>query len=86
VRLNRLLAESLSVDEIFIFPAMADDGLPVGAALCYLRDRDGLNAWLRRRRRLDNLYLGQDFDDRIDPCLSAEPGIRRLPGDPVEGG
>jgi carbamoyltransferase len=84
VRLNRLLAETLPVDEIFIFPAMADDGLAVGAALCYLRDRDGLNAWLRRRHRLDNLYLGQDFDDRIDPCLAVEPRIRRLPGDPVE--
>jgi carbamoyltransferase len=83
VRLNRLLAETLPVDEVFIFPAMGDDGLAVGAALCYLRDRDGLAAWLRQRRRLDNLYFGQDFDARIDAVLAAEPHIHRLPGDPI---
>jgi len=84
VRLNRLLAETLPVDEIFIFPAMGDDGLAVGAALCFLRDRDGLAAWLKERRRLDNVYLGQDFDTRIDAVLAAEPDVRRLPGDPIE--
>jgi len=84
VRLNRLLGESLPLDEIFIFPAMSDEGLAVGAALCYLRDRDGLPVWLRRRRRLDNVYLGRDYDGLIDDCLAAEPRIRRLEGDPVE--
>jgi carbamoyltransferase len=84
VRLNRLLAETLPVDEVFIFPAMGDDGLAVGAALCYLRDRDGLAAWLRRRRRLDNVYLGQDFDTRIDKVLAAAPEVQQLPGDPIE--
>ena len=33
VRLNRLLAESCPLDEVFVFPAMGDDGLCVGAAL-----------------------------------------------------
>jgi carbamoyltransferase len=84
VRLNRLLAESLPVDEVFIFPAMGDDGLAVGAALCYLLGRDGLATWLSRRHRLDNVYLGRDFDARIDDVLAAEPDIRRLPGDPIE--
>jgi carbamoyltransferase len=84
VRLNRLLAESLPVDEVFIFPAMGDDGLAVGAALCYLRDRDGLATWLDRRHRLDNVYFGRDFDAQIDVVLAAEPNVHRLPGDPVE--
>lgn len=84
VRLNRLLAESLPLDEVFIFPAMGDDGLAVGAALCYLRDRDGLTDWLHHRRRLDNVYLGQNFDARIDHCLSAHAKIHRLDGWPVE--
>jgi carbamoyltransferase len=84
VRLNRLLAETLPVDEVFIFPAMGDDGLAVGAALCYLRDRDGLATWLSRRHRLDNVYFGQNFDARIDAVLAAEPDVHRLPGDPVE--
>jgi carbamoyltransferase len=84
VRLNRLLAETLPVEEVFIFPAMGDDGLAVGAALCYLRDRDGLATWLSRRHRLDNVYFGQNFDARIDAVLSGEPDVHRLPGDPVE--
>jgi carbamoyltransferase len=84
VRLNRLLAETLPVEEIFIFPAMGDDGLAVGAALCYLRDRDGLATWLSRRHRLDNVYFGQNFDARIDAVLSVDPDVHRLPGDPVE--
>ena len=36
VRLNRLLAERLGLDEIFIFPTMGDEALPVGSALIYL--------------------------------------------------
>jgi carbamoyltransferase len=83
VRLNRLLAETLPVEEIFIFPAMGDDGLAIGAALCYLRDRDGLPAWLAQRRRLDNLYLGRDYDGQIDACLTAEKGMRPLAGEPA---
>jgi carbamoyltransferase len=84
VRLNRLLAETLPIDEIFVFPAMGDDGLCAGAALCVLLERDGLAAWLRRRRRLSDVYLAQDFDPRIDACLAAGPGVRALAGDPAE--
>lgn len=46
VKLNRLLAEKFGLDEVFIFPAMGDDGLPVGGALAWLLRRDGLAAWL----------------------------------------
>src|SRR5262245_37604402 len=35
VRLNRLLAETLPLDEVFVFPAMGDEGLSVGAALTF---------------------------------------------------
>jgi carbamoyltransferase len=83
VRLNRLLAETLPLDEVFIFPAMGDDGLSAGAPLCFLHARDGTPTWLKHRHRLDNVYLGQDFDGRIDEALTAG-GMRRLPGAPVE--
>ena len=82
VRLNRLLAEQLPIEEIFIFPAMGDEGLCVGAALGLLHQRDGTAAWLGHRHRLDDVYLGQDFDDRIDATLDGG-GMKRLPGDPV---
>ena len=52
VRLNRTLAERLPIDEIFIYPAMGDEGMPAGGALCYLLQRDGLPAWSKQRHTL----------------------------------
>jgi carbamoyltransferase len=83
VRLNRLLAESLPLDEVFVFPAMGDEGLSVGAALTFLHARDGTETWLRHRHRLETMYLGQNYDGRIDDTL-ASAGMRRLAGQPVE--
>jgi carbamoyltransferase len=83
VRLNRLLAESLPLDEVFIFPAMGDDGLSVGSALTFLHARDGTETWLRHRHRLDTVYLGRNYDGVIDDTLSAA-GMRRLAGRPAE--
>jgi carbamoyltransferase len=83
VRLNRVLAETCPIEEIFIFPAMGDAGLSVGTGLSFLLARDGLGTWLSRRRRLDDVYLGFDYDGRIDEHL-AQAGARRLPGTPAE--
>jgi carbamoyltransferase len=82
VRLNRLLAESCPLDEVFIFPAMGDDGLCVGAGLSFLLARDGLAGWLGKRHRLDTVYLGADHDRDIDAALVAA-GARREAGAPV---
>jgi len=83
VRINRRLAEDLPLDEIFIYPAMGDDGLAVGTGLSFLMERDGLPVWLGERRRLDNVYLGRDYDDAIDRCLSGADTVRRIGGDPA---
>ncbi len=83
VRLNRLLAEQQPVDEVFIFPAMGDDGLPVGAALAFLRERDGLAVWLKQRRRLSDVYFGRDFSGEVDESFAKDARVRRLDGDPV---
>ena len=85
VRLNRLLAEKLPIDEIFIYPAMGDEGMPAGGALCYLLQRDGLNRWLAQRRELRDVYFGRDYTAAIDGVLSATPGIRPTAETPVEG-
>ena len=85
VRLNRLLAEKLDLDEIFVFPPMGDEGLPVGGSLVYLLQRDGIAHWLKRRRRLMDVYYGRDYTDQVDVTLSGMHGIRRLAVDPVEG-
>jgi carbamoyltransferase len=84
VRLNRVLAQQLDIAEIFIFPPMGDEGLPVGGALSYLLKRDGIGRWLRQRRRLSDVYLGRDYSKAADDNLAAIAGVRRLPGDPVE--
>lgn len=84
VRLNRLIAESLPLDEVFIFPAMGDEGLPVGAALSFLLKQDGIATWLGQRRRLENVYLGRNFGAGIDENMAAAPGAKRLSGDPIE--
>jgi len=83
VRLNRLLAESLPLDEVFVFPAMGDDGLSVGSALTFLRQRDGTEKWLQHRHRLDSVYLGRDYTGTIDDTLRAA-GMRQLPGRAVD--
>jgi carbamoyltransferase len=83
VRLNRLLAETLPLDEMFVFPAMGDDGIAIGNALAFLLQRDGLGTWLRQRRRLDDMYFGRDYDGHIDDVLDGAAGVRRVAGDPV---
>jgi carbamoyltransferase len=84
VTLNRRLAENLPVDEMFIFPAMGDDGLPVGGALAWLLKRDGLATWLGRREALGDLYLGRDYTAAIDHTLASSSVLRPVAPPPVE--
>jgi carbamoyltransferase len=85
VKLNRLLAEKFGLDEVFIFPAMGDDGLPVGGALAWLLRRDGLAAWLKNRRDLGPVYLGRDFTASVDAALATIPNVKRTAEVPVAG-
>ena len=83
VRLNRLLCEETDIDEIFIYPAMGDEGLAVGGALEYFLSRDGFSRWSSQRRRLRDVYLGRNGTERIDEVLTAS-GMKRMDGDPVD--
>jgi len=84
VRLNQLLAETLPIDEIFVFPAMGDDGLAAGGALAYLLERDGLECWLGKRHRLDDVYFGRDYSATIDSFFGSVAGVIRDDGSQVE--
>lgn len=84
VRLNQRLAEETGVDEVFIYPAMSDAGLAAGGVLAYLLERDGPEAWQRNRYPLETLYLGENFDDRIDRVLRQEPTVVAAGTDPVK--
>jgi carbamoyltransferase len=85
VKLNRLLAEDLDLDEVFVFPAMGDDGLPVGGVLAWLLQRDGLGHWLEQRHDLGDLYLGRDFSASVDGEITRTAGVRRIDDPPIEG-
>ncbi len=85
VKLNQRLTEKCGVDEVFVVPPMGDEGLVIGGVLQYLLERDGLDAWLRNRHRLDNVYWGRGFNDRTGPSiLGFSPRIEKLDGAPTE--
>jgi carbamoyltransferase len=85
VKLNRTLLEGLPVEEIFVFPPMADEGMSPGGALIYLLQRDGLQHWLDQRRRLEQVYLGRDYTDAIDAVLAKTAGVAKTGEAPVAG-
>lgn len=62
VSLNRRIAEELAIDEVFIFPAMTDDGLVIGRALNALIDEFGLDTFLKNRQELENVYWGEKYE------------------------
>ncbi len=83
VRLNQRLAQETPVDEVFVYPAMSDAGLPAGGILQVLLERDGLEAWLDRRSPLEHLYFGRDHGVSAVAVLDATPGLARVADDPV---
>jgi carbamoyltransferase len=62
VKLNRAVLETTAAKNVFVFPAMGDEGLPVGACLLYLHERDGPERWAAKRYRLAQLCLGRNHD------------------------
>lgn len=84
VRLNRALLDQAGAQRVFIFPAMGDEGLPVGACLLYLHQRDGAATWQRARRPLTRVDLGRDHDAAFDAARAAFPTVRRDTEAPVE--
>ncbi len=85
VKLNRVLAEQLALEEIFIVPPMGDEGMSTGGPLVYLLRRDGLERWLAARRRLEHVYLGRDYSGLADKVLERAPGVAKTGEAPVEG-
>ena len=59
VRLNQKVAELPGIDEVFIFPAMGDEGLSVGNCVDALIRNAGLDSL--NRYRLPDAYLGAPY-------------------------
>lgn len=67
VRLNQAIAELPNVDEIFVCPAMGDEGLGVGAALWTAGTKFGA-----KPTRVPHMYHGPDYtEDEMMAALAA---------------
>ena len=82
VKLTQRTAEAFPFQEIFVYPAMSDQGEAAGGALEFLLRRDGLKTWLGKRRRFGNLYYGRDFTGEADAVFRAG-GAKPLGAGPV---
>lgn len=76
VSLNRRIAELPQVEEVFIFPGMGDEGIPVGGIYEFLLKRDGLATWLQNRYRLQNVYWGGSYDAAMDEFSA--PNLKQI--------
>lgn len=81
VKLNQNIAELDGIEEVFVFPAMGDEGLSVGACVDYLVEKNGINSL--DRKRLSNVYFGWRYDAESLVSLAAEKGFNINPVDPV---
>lgn len=73
VKLNQKVAELEGVEEVFVFPAMTDEGLPIGACVDFWTNKLGRTP---QRQRLEQLYFGRNYSG--DQLISAarEQGFR----------
>lgn len=83
VRINQILAETLGLEELFVYPAMSDQGQAAGGVLDFLLSRDGETRWLAERYRFDTLYFGRDYNAAIDKALHSAGAVAESSGDPA---
>ena len=84
VKLTQRIAERFPFDEIFVYPAMSDQGEAAGGVLQFLLERDGLETFLGRRKKFGNLYFGRDYMAEADEAFLRGGARRIASGDIVE--
>ena len=82
VKLNQNIAELDGIEEVFVFPAMGDEGLSVGACVDYLANKNGINSL--ERKRLNNVYLGWAYDANSIIEAAIERGFSVSQANPAE--
>jgi carbamoyltransferase len=84
VKLTQRIAERFDLDEVFVYPAMSDQGEADGGVLEYLLKRDGLETWLTHRHRLSTVYRGRDYTADVEQVFSTGGAVKRPAADAVE--
>ncbi|MDF1589824.1 MAG: carbamoyltransferase N-terminal domain-containing protein [Gammaproteobacteria bacterium] len=84
VRLNKLLCDETDIKEIFIAPAMGDEGLVIGGALEYLKQYYGEENFLRNRRRLTNVYWANEYESEMVDLFNKDNRVIKVEGEPAE--
>ncbi|WP_341915880.1 hypothetical protein [Ferrovibrio terrae] len=79
LQLQHTLGESIA---LAVHAAADDTALPIGGALSWLQQQDGLDTFLRQRRPLQAAAWGRDYAADIDPVL-ANAGCRMVSRDPL---
>jgi carbamoyltransferase len=79
VRMNRHLLETTGAEAIFIYPAMGDDGLPIGGALEILLGLHGAKTWSANRVPVSSMLLGRDHRADAEALARAYPALRLSP-------
>ncbi len=82
VKLTQRIAERFPFEEVFVYPAMSDQGEAAGGVLQFLLERDGLAAFLAQREKFGNLYFGRDYTGEADEAFICG-GATRVASDGV---
>lgn len=77
VKLTQRIDARFEFDEVFVYPAMSDQGEAAGGALEFLLERDGIATWLKNRQRFGNIYFGRDYMSEAD-AVFAKAGARKV--------
>jgi carbamoyltransferase len=84
VKLTQRIIERFPFEEVFVSPAMSDQGLAEGGALQFLLERDGLDTFLARREKFGNIYLGRDYMAEADDTFLSAGASQIASGNVVE--
>jgi carbamoyltransferase len=82
VRVNQKVSELPGIKEVFIFPGMGDEGLPVGNCVHVLMDKKGINGFTRDR--LPDVFFGRKYNSEALAVAAKAQGFHVVKGEVVE--
>jgi carbamoyltransferase len=84
VKLTQRIAERFPFEDVFVYPAMSDQGEAAGGVLQFLYERDGLATFLAKREKFGNLYFGRNYMAEVDGDFLRGGALLVASGDVVE--